>query len=114
MFLSVANSLCGRYTIRDTGMETYLLVEMHEGGFELLLDVSSAKVVGELVVRQRHALRVLRLRKVCLGSVGHLIERHGLVLDVLNLVKVNVRDLFVGYNRRVMRRRVARELGEVL
>lgn len=40
---------------------TYLLVELDVGGFKELLDVTRAEVVGELVVRQRHALGSFRL-----------------------------------------------------
>lgn len=96
------------------GKETYLLVEHDVSGLELLLNVTLSEVVGELVVRKGHARGIFSLSEVALSSIGHCMERHRLVLDVLNLVKVNVRDLFVLRNCGVVRRRVAWQLGEVL
>ena len=96
------------------GNVTYLLVELDVGGLELRLDVAGACVVGELHVRDRHALGSLRGCKVALGRSGHSVQRHRLVLRVSDLVQMNVGDLLVLNDCRVVRRRVAWQLGEVL
>jgi len=91
-----------------------LLVELDVGGLELRLDVAGACVVGVLHVRDRHALGSLRGCKVALGRSGHSVQRHRLVLRVSDLVQMNVGDLLVLNECRVVRRRVAWQLGEVL
>ena len=96
------------------GNVTYLLVELDVGGLELRLDVAGACVVGVLHVRDRHALGSLRGCKVALGRSGHSVQRHRLVLRVSDLVQMNVGDLLVLNDCRVVRRRVAWQLGEVL
>lgn len=91
-----------------------LLVELDVGGLELRLDVAGACVVGVLDVRDRHALGSFRGCKVALGRSGHSVQRHRLVLRVSDLLQMNVGDLLVLNDCRVVRRRVAWQLGEVL
>ena len=62
-----------------------LLVELDEVGLIECLDVLTSEVVGELVVRVRHALGRLGWDSATLSSVGDGVERHGLVLNVLDL-----------------------------
>ena len=89
------------------GNVTYLLVELDVGGLELLLDVTLVEVVGELVVRVRHALGGLGCDVATLSSVGDGVERHGLVLYVLDLAQVQVGDLLVAISdSRVVRRSI--------
>ena len=52
----------------------------------MLLDVAALHVVGELVVRVRHARSVLLRSIVALSSVGDGVQWHGLVLGVSNFV----------------------------
>ena len=80
----------------------------------MLLDVCALHVVGELVVRERHARSVLLRSIVTLGSVGHGMQRHGLVLRVSDLVKVHVRNLLVLNFEGQVRGGIAGQLGEVL
>ena len=96
--------------------ETYLLVELDVVGLELGLLVldGGGEVVGELVVGVGHAGRVLGLHSEVLGSIGHGVKGHGLVLGVSDSLQVNVRDLLVHQIGWVVRRRVAWQLGEVL
>ena len=96
--------------------ETYLLVELDVVGLELGLLVldGGSEVVGELVVGVGLAGIVLGLNLEIPGSVGHSVKGHGLVLGVSDFFQVNVRDLLVHQVGWVVRRRVARQLGEVL
>ena len=97
---------------------TYLLVELDVGGLELLLNVDrcsrGAEMVRVLDLGERHALAALGRGVARRGDVGHGSHRGGLVLDVPNLVKVDVGDLFVLNEGRIMRGRVPRQLREVL
>ena len=97
---------------------TYLLVELDVGGLELLLNVSTrgrgAEMVRVLDLGERHALAALGGGVRRSGHVGHGAHRGGLVLNVPNLVKVDVRDLFVLNDGRIMRGCVPRQLREVL
>lgn len=95
-------------------MNTYLFVELDESRLELLLDVRLAEVVGELVVGQRHALGSFLGSIVALSGVWYRMERCRLVLDVPDLLEVDVGDLFVLGDSRVVRGSIARQLGEVL
>ena len=79
----------------------------------LLVLTSGSEMVGELVVGVGHAGRVLGLVLQVLRGVGDCIEGHRLVLGVLNLIQVDVRDLFVLNNSGIVRRRIAWQLGEV-
>jgi hypothetical protein len=92
----------------------YLLVKLDKGGLELLLDVGLAEVVGELGVRVGHALGSLLGSIVSRGRIRHGVQRHRLVLDVLDFIEVHVRDLLVLGDGRVVRGRVPGQLGEVL
>ena len=93
---------------------TYLLVELDEGGLKLLLDVTLAEVVRELVVGVGHALGCFLGSIVCLGRGRDCVQWHRLVLRVSDLLQMNVGDLLVLNDCRVVRRRVAWQLGEVL
>ena len=93
---------------------TYLFVELDEGGLELLLDISTLQVVGELVVGQGHGGSVLSGSIVALSGVGHHVKWDGLVLGVSDLVKVHVRNLLVLDLEWQVRGSIARELWEVL
>lgn len=109
-----ASSCCvtASYTI------TYLLVELDVGGLELLLNIDAcsrrAEVVGVLDLGERHALVVLSGGVARSSNVGDGTHRGGLVLYVSDLVKVDVRDLFVLNDGRIMRGCVPRQLREVL
>ena len=93
----------------------HLLVELDEVGLIQCLDVIPSEVVRELVVGVRHALRGLRWDVAALGSVGHGMEGHRLILNVLDLAEVDVGDFFVAISEgRVVCRSIPRQLGEVL
>ena len=84
-----------------------LLVELDEVGLIECLDVLTSEVVGELVVRVRHALGGLGWDEPALSSVGDGVERHGLVLNVLDLAQMHVGDLLVAISDgRVVRRSI--------
>ena len=72
-----------------------LLVELDIVGLIECLDVTTSEVIGELVVRVRHALGGLGLDVPALSSIRDGVERHGLVLNVLDLAQVHVGDLLV-------------------
>ena len=72
-----------------------LLVKLDKVWLIEFQDVLSSKVVGELVVRVRHALGGLGWDVTTLSSVGDGVERHRLVLNILDLAKVHVRDLLI-------------------
>ena len=98
-------------------METYLFVKLNVGGLELLLNVSLAEVVGELVVREGHALGSFLGSIVAHSRFWHSVQRDGLVFCVPDFVKMHVGDLFVRLGEGdgwVVCGCVARELGEVL
>ena len=99
-----------------TPHETYLLVKLNEGGLELLLNVLAVagEVVGELVVRERHALGSFLGSEVTRSSVRHGVHGHRLVLDILDFAKVDVRDLFMLRDGRVVRWCVTGQFREVL
>ena len=59
------------------------------------LDVLASEVVRELIMRVRHALSGLGLDVATLSRVWDGVERHGLVLNVLDLAQVHVGDLLV-------------------
>lgn len=96
----------------------YLLVELNEGGLKLLLDISAGssgtEVIRVLNLGQRRALFVLSGSVRGSGNVGDHVHRCRLVLHVSDLVKVDVRDLFVRWVGRVVRGCIPRQLGEVL
>ena len=71
-------------------------------------------MVRELVVRVRHAARVLGRCVVRLRWVRHRVQGHWLIPRVLDFAEVHMRDLLVVLDRRVVRRRVAGQLREVL
>ena len=102
------------FPTRHKSVRTYLLVKLDVSRLELLLNVSSSEVVGELVVGVGHALRTFLGSEVSSGGSRHFVERHGLVLRVSDLVQVHVRDLLVNQVGRVVRRRVAGQFREVL
>ena len=84
-----------------------LLVELDEVWLIQCLDVLSSEVVRELVVRVRHALGGLGCDVATLSSVGDGVERHGLVLYVLDLAQVQMGDLLVAISdSRVVRRSI--------
>lgn len=91
-----------------------LLVKLDIGGFELLLNICGAEVVRELVVRVRHALGSFCWTIVTHSRLRHGVERHSLVLGVLNPAQVHVGNLLVLKIGRIMRGGIARQLGEVL
>ena len=92
-----------------------LLVKLDEVWLIECLDVLASEVVRELVVRVRHALGGLGLDVATLSCVWDGVERHGLVLNVLDLAQVLVGDLLVAIsNGRVVRRSIPGQLGEVL
>ena len=93
---------------------TYLFVELDIGGLELLLNVRLAEVVGELIVRIRHALGSFLGSIVSNGRLRHSVQRDSLVLRVSNLVQVHMGDFLVNQASWVVRGRVAWQLGEVL
>ena len=93
---------------------TYLFVELDIGGLELLLNVRLAEVVGELIVRIRHALGSFLGSIVSNGRLRHSVQRDSLVLRVSNLVQVHMGDFLVNQVSWVVRGRVAWQLGEVL
>ena len=62
-----------------------LLVKFDEVWLIEFLDVLASEVVRELVVRVRHALGGLGCDVATLGCVWDGVERHGLVLNVLDL-----------------------------
>ncbi len=93
---------------------TYLFVELDEGWLEELLDLSATKVVGELVVRQGHALVVLHGSRVQDWRLGDGVEGHRLVLSIPDLFEMHVGNLLVRNNCRVVRGSVTGEFGEVL
>ena len=97
---------------------TYLFVELDVGGLELLLNVGTrgrgAEVVRVLNLRERLALVVLRGGVAGSGHIGDRTHRRRLVLNVPNLVQVDMRDLFVLNDGRIMRGCVPRQLREVL
>ena len=98
-------------------MDTYLFVKLDIGGLELLLNVSLGEVVGELVVRQGHALGGFLGSIVAHSRFWHSVQRNSLVLCVPNLVQVHVGDLLVRLGHSdswIVCGCVARELGEVL
>ena len=72
-----------------------LLVKLDEVWLIECLDVLTSEVVWELVVRVRHALGGLGWDVTTLSSVGDGVERHRLVLNILDLAKVHVRDLLI-------------------
>ena len=97
-----------------TEVKTYLLVELDVSGLEELLDLTTAEVVWELVVRQGHALSILDRLGVQNGGLWDGVEGHRLVLSISNLLKMHVRNLLVLDEGRVVRGCVPRQLGEVL
>lgn len=103
----------------EVALETQdLFVKLDVGGLELLLTVGgrgrSAEVVRVLILRVRRALSVFSSRVACGSHVGNHSHRGGLVFNVPDLVKVDVRDLFVRNDGRIMRGRISRQLREVL
>ena len=72
-----------------------LLVELDKVWLIKFQDVLSSKVVGELVVRVRHALGGLGCDVPTLSCIGDGVERHRLVLNILDLAKMHVRDLLI-------------------
>ena len=73
-----------------------------------------AEVVGELVVRQGHALGSLGRSVLGLSSVGDCVQRRRLVLGVSDALQEGVRHFLVAGEGWVVRRCVAGQLGEVL
>ena len=59
------------------------------------LDVLASEVVRELIVRVRHALGGLGCDVPTLSCIGDGVERHRLVLNILDLAKMHVRDLLI-------------------
>ena len=101
-------------SIRSRRNVTYLLIELHKGWLELLLDILTTEMVRELVVGERHALGSFLGSSCQLSWVGDHVERCRLVLGVSDLVKMDMRNLLVLNQSWVVRRRVAWQLGEIL
>ena len=84
----------------------------------MLLKISTrrrgSEVIRELILRERHALGSLRDSSIDSCRVGDCAHRSRLVLDISNFVKMNMRDLFVLNDGRVVRGRIPRQLREVL
>ena len=83
----------------------------------MLLNVSLAVVVGELVVRVGHALGSFLGSIVAHSRFWHSVQRDGLVLCVPDFIKMHVGDLLVRLGESdswIVCGCVARELGEVL
>ena len=93
---------------------TYLLVKLDVSGLELFLNISATEVIGELVVRERHALGSFLGFVVAHSRLRHSVERHSLVFRVSDFVEVDMGNLFVDQVGWVMRRSVTWQLGEVL
>jgi len=94
-------------------LKLYLLVELDEGRFELLVEVS-AEVVGVLSVRQRHACLILVSSKVSLGwGLGHCVQGHLDIVAISVLFQLIVRNLLVVNDSGVVRGHISWKFGEV-
>lgn len=91
---------------------TYLLVELDEGGFKLLVDVA-ADVVHILGLGERLAGISLFRTEVLYGGTGHGVEGNLDVVSVSVFIKLDVTHFLVRDNGGVVRGNVARQFREV-
>lgn len=90
----------------------YLLVELHEGGFEVGADVGS-EVVGESSLGETLALFILGLSEVGSRVLREVVERHNCVLAVSDDLLLDVGDSLVVDQRGVVSGHEAGEFREV-
>ena len=95
-----------------TAFVTYLLVELHEGRFELLVDVSAEVVLVDALAEALRLLGLAALRQ-SLRAAGQLVEGYEHVLAVLQLLQLAVGDLLVAHEGGVVGRHEAWKLREV-
>lgn len=94
------------------GIWTYLLVELHEGGLELLVHVA-AEVIYVLGLRQGLAGVGLLGAEVSTWGVGHRVERHLYVVSISVFLKFHMGSLLVADNGGVVIGHVPGQFGEV-